>query len=138
MEFNDIKTRNELANFLNIPKKQLSYILYIKGINNYYTSFEIPKKNGGSRKINAPNDEIKDIQRKLVFALNQHNRKNQRKLNKISHAFEENKSIITNAKVHRNKRFVLNIDLENYFESFHFGRVRGFFQKIKISYFLLK
>ena len=42
------------------------------------------------------------------------------------------KSIITNAKPHRNKRFVLNLDLENFFDSFHFGRVRGFFEKNKV------
>ncbi|WP_353618719.1 retron Ec67 family RNA-directed DNA polymerase/endonuclease [Bacillus sp. ISL-37] len=49
--------------------------------------------------------------------------------NILSHAFEKEKSIITNAKIHRNKRLVLNIDLESFFESFHFGRVRGFFIK---------
>lgn len=47
----------------------------------------------------------------------------------ISHAFEKEKSIITNAKIHRNKRFVLNLDLENFFDSFHFGRVQGYFEK---------
>lgn len=49
----------------------------------------------------------------------------------ISHAFQKEKSIITNAQIHRNKRFVLNIDLENFFNSFHFGRVKGFFEKDK-------
>lgn len=127
-EFNDIKTRNELADFLNVPRKQLSYILYVKDINKLYTSFEIHKKNGGVRKINAPFKELKDIQRKLAEALYKHMKKKREK-NLISHAFEKNKSIITNAKIHRNKRLVLNIDLEDFFESIHFGRVRGFFNK---------
>ncbi|MFR2966224.1 MAG: hypothetical protein ACLTK0_07480 [Anaerovoracaceae bacterium] len=39
------------------------------------------------------------------------------------------KGIITNGSVHRNKRIVLNYDLENFFDSFHFGRVRGYFWK---------
>ncbi|MGV3265646.1 retron Ec67 family RNA-directed DNA polymerase/endonuclease [Cytobacillus pseudoceanisediminis] len=134
-EFHDIKTRNELADFLNVPRKQMSYLLYIKGINNLYTSFEIPKKSGGVRKINAPLEELKDIQRKLAEALYKHEKKKCEKKNNISHAFEKNKSIITNAKIHRNKRLVLNIDLENFFESIHFGRVRGFF--IKNNNFLL-
>src|SRR5690606_12524070 len=51
--------------------------------------------------------------------------------NNISHGFEKRKNIITNAKIHRNKRFVFNIDLENFFDSIHFGRVRGFFNKNK-------
>lgn len=128
MAIHDIETRNQLADFLNIPRKQLSYLLYIKGINNLYSSFEIHKKSGGIRKINAPSEDLSDIQRKLAESLYEHNMKQKRK-NNISHAFEKNKSIITNAKIHRNKRYVLNIDLEDFFESFHFGRVRGFFNK---------
>lgn len=134
-EFHDIKTRNDLADFLNIPKKKLSYLLYKNDINTLYTSFEIDKKNGGVRKINAPLTELKDIQRKLAVALYNHKKKKQEIKNYISHAYEKEKSIITNAKVHRNKKLVLNIDLENFFESFHFGRVRGFF--IKNNNFLL-
>lgn len=47
----------------------------------------------------------------------------------ISHAFQKGKSIITNSSYHKNKRFIVNIDLENFFDSFNFGRVRGFFIK---------
>ena len=47
----------------------------------------------------------------------------------LSHAFEKGKSIITNSQMHRNKKYILNIDLKNYFDSFNFGRVRGFFIK---------
>ena len=41
-------------------------------------------------------------------------------------ALKKEKSIITNAKIHRNKRYVINFDLEDFFDSFHFGRVKGF------------
>ncbi len=44
MEFHDIKTRNDLADFLEIPRKKLSYLLYKKDINALYSSFEIDKK----------------------------------------------------------------------------------------------
>ncbi|MFR9252124.1 MAG: reverse transcriptase domain-containing protein [Oscillospiraceae bacterium] len=47
----------------------------------------------------------------------------------ISHGFEKGKSIITNAKIHRNKRYVVNLDIENFFGTFHFGRIVGFFEK---------
>lgn len=127
-ELHDIKTRNELADYMNIPRKLLSYVLYVRGTDNLYTSFNIDKKNGGKRKISAPLKELKNIQRKVVEALYRHEKKVCKK-NDISHAFKKDKSIITNAKVHRNKRLVLNIDLEDFFESIHFGRVRGFFNK---------
>ena len=47
----------------------------------------------------------------------------------ISHAFQKGRSFITNAKIHRSKRFVIVIDLENFFDCFHFGRVCGYFLK---------
>lgn len=129
---NNITTRSEFADFLKIPRKTLTYILYVKHVDTMYTSFEIPKKSGGKREINAPSDELKSIQRKLAAILwkhQKHIRIDKKIHTNISHAFEENKSILTNAKIHRNKRFVLNMDLGNFFDSFHFGRVRGFFHK---------
>ena len=39
----DVKTRNELADVLNIPRRHLTYILYIQRPDNCYTTFEIPK-----------------------------------------------------------------------------------------------
>ncbi|WP_318422962.1 retron Ec67 family RNA-directed DNA polymerase/endonuclease [Photobacterium leiognathi] len=47
----------------------------------------------------------------------------------LSHGFVRDRSIITNAMMHIGKKNVLNIDLENFFDSFNFGRVRGFFIK---------
>ena len=66
---NEIKNRNELADFLAVPRKKLTYILYVKKIDNYYTSFDISKKNGGVRHIYAPYRDLKNIQRKIGDAL---------------------------------------------------------------------
>ncbi|MEY8412997.1 retron Ec67 family RNA-directed DNA polymerase/endonuclease [Lachnospiraceae bacterium 62-26] len=129
---NEIKNRNELADFLAVPRKKLTYILYVKKIDNYYTSFDISKKNGGVRHIYAPYRDLKNIQRKIGDALWKYQKEIWKKNNInpiISHGFEKGKSILTNAKVHRDKKYVMNIDLENFFDCFHFGRVRGFFQK---------
>ena len=66
---NEIKTRDELADFLRIERKTLTYVLYKTHIESYYTSFEIPKKNGGKRKIDAPRGILKMIQKKLSYEL---------------------------------------------------------------------
>lgn len=135
--FSNIKDRNDFFKLLNIPKKNMTYLLYNKekkGTENSYNTFEILKKDGGVRVINAPNDELKFVQKRLAELLWVTQKKVWRENNispNISHAFEENKSIITNARIHRNKKFVLNVDLENFFSSFHFGRVKGFFEKDK-------
>ncbi|MHB9342175.1 reverse transcriptase domain-containing protein, partial [Fusobacterium polymorphum] len=49
----------------------------------------------------------------------------------ISHGFVKERNIITNAKIHKNKKIVLNLDLKDFFDSFHFGRIKGFFEKNK-------
>ncbi|EAZ97067.1 retron Ec67 family RNA-directed DNA polymerase/endonuclease [Marinobacter sp. ELB17] len=45
----------------------------------------------------------------------------------LSHGFVRERSIITNAMMHVGMKHVLNIDLKDFFDSFNFGRVRGFF-----------
>ena len=131
-KFNELKNRDNLADFLNIRHKSLTYVLYIKGIDNCYSTFEIPKKSGGVRKISTPSHELKMIQKKLSLKLQTYQKdiwKKKKISPNISHGFERNKNIITNAIIHRNKRYVLNIDLENFFDTIHFGRVSGYFQK---------
>lgn len=127
-KFSDIQTRNELADFLQIPRSKLTYLLYIVGTQNCYTTFTIPKKSGGERLICSPCEELKSVQKRLAVALWGHLKsvRTERGIRpNLSHAFEENRSIITNAAIHRNKRFVCNLDPEDFFPSFHFGRVQG-------------
>lgn len=138
MNFNEVKTRNQLALFLGIPRNKLTYLLYKKGIDKCYYTFSIDKKNGGKRIINAPCSELKTIQKILAKALYEYQisifQNENIKLN-ISHGFVKNKSIFTNAQIHINKKYVFNIDLKNFFESFHFGRVLGYFEKNKFFEF---
>lgn len=132
--FCDIQSRNELADYIKIPRKQLSFLLYIRTPDECYQTFEIPKKSGGTRTINAPNATLRYVQKMLADALYSYQaeyRTSEGIQQKVSHAFEKGKNIITNASVHRNKRYVLNIDLEDYFGAFHIGRVIGFFEKNK-------
>ena len=131
-KFCDIQSRNELADCLSIPRSKLTHILYVKKPDSYYTTFEIPKRNGETRTICAPSGDLKILQVKLsnILWLYQKSIWEEKGIKpNVSHAFEKEKSIITNARIHRNKRFVLNLDLENFFDCFHFGRVQGYFEK---------
>ena len=56
--FSEIKTRNDFADFLRIPRNKLTHILYVKKPDSYYKTFEIPKKNGDKRKICAPSGDL--------------------------------------------------------------------------------
>lgn len=128
------KAREEVAKLLGINLKELTYLLYKEKVENLYNTFEIPKKNGGFRIIYAPKDRLKHIQRKLsnsLFAIHSKYLLDNNIKTVISHGFEKDKSIITNSLVHKNKKYVLNIDISDFFPSFHFGRVQGYFHKSK-------
>ena len=127
-----LSTLKEFATLLGFTPKALSYILYKIPDEKKYTQFVIPKSNGDFRQINAPIEKLKLLQRRLADLLSEcyselynDNRKS------LSHGFRKNHSIITNAKNHKNKRYVFNVDLQDFFPSINFGRVRGFFIKNK-------
>lgn len=137
-KFCDIQSRNELADYLKIPRKKLSYLLYILTPDKCYHSFEIPKKSGGTRQICAPNNDLKQVQTALanaLYAYQREYRESEQIEQKVSHAFEKDKNIVTNSIIHKNKRYVLNVDLADYFGSFHIGRIIGYFENNRHFHF---
>ena len=126
--------RNDVAKLLQTTLKGLTAILYTKPIATRYTTFETPKRGGGKRVIKAPDPKLKLLQQKLSVLLQDcldEINLAKSKEDHIVHGFMRKRSIISNAKQHRNRRWVFNLDLQNFFPSIHFGRVRGFFIKDK-------
>lgn len=124
---------DDLAALLGYKAKSLAYILYKLPDAAKYTTFKIPKKSGGEREICAPTDQLKLVQRRLaniLYACRDEIDK-ESGLGSLSHGFRRGHSIVTNAKPHHGRRFVLNLDLKDFFPSFNFGRIRGFFIKSK-------
>lgn len=66
-KFCDIQSRNELADYLGIPRSKLTHILYVKKPDSYYTTFEIPKRNGDTRAICAPSGDLKVLQKNQLL-----------------------------------------------------------------------
>ncbi|EPE9665735.1 retron Ec67 family RNA-directed DNA polymerase/endonuclease [Escherichia coli] len=127
-------SKPDLARLLGIDPVFMTRVIYIRNTDNLYSQFTIKKKNGSDRHISAPDPELKEIQSKLSDLLQDclnNIRENSKEENNFSHGFERNRSIITNAEKHKSKKWVLNIDLSNFFDEFNFGRVRGYFLKNK-------
>lgn len=123
-KFLRIKTINDLAEILECKVNTLNYYCTYKQSSKCYTSFLLKKKNGGERRIVAPNKQLKYIQKRLSDILYDiYSPK------KIATGFIKKRSIATNAFVHVHKRIVLNIDIADFFNTIHFGRVLGVFQK---------
>ncbi len=126
-QFFSLRTRQDVAQLLDIDDSRLVYHLYIVPPSKRYTAFDIPKKPGGVRKISAPATALKIIQRKLNQVL-QHVYEPKAPV----HGFICGRSIVTNAKMHRKqkRKYVFNVDLKDFFPSINFGRVRGMFMAI--------
>ena len=104
--------------------QRLNYHLYISPRSTRYTTFDIPKRSGGTRKISTPITALKIIQRKLNQVLQQ-----VYEPRPSVHSFISDHDIVSNAKKHLRREWVLNLDLKNFFPSITFPRVIGLFKK---------
>lgn len=105
----------------------INYILARK--DSYYRNFRVKKKNDTYRYINEPLNQLFTIQKEFSQFLLINRAKNDH-----SHGFELNKSIITNANKHVNKKIVLNIDLEDFFSNISTSRIgKLLLEKFNIS-----
>ncbi len=93
-----------------------------------YFKFNIPKKKNGIRIIQAPNDELKQIQKKLNYFLQA---VYYRVKPSCVHGFvkmpkDEIKkcTIISNANIHVGSKFVLNLDLKKFFPSISAKKIK--------------
>jgi retron-type reverse transcriptase len=123
---------HDVAYILGFKPKALAYVLYAKPAETKYRKFEIPKRLGGKRTISAPDADLKNLQKRLSKLLQDcisEINKTRKIQSSLSHGFRRGHSIVTNALPHRNRRYVLNLDLDNFFGTINFGRVRGFFIK---------
>lgn len=122
-------TLDDLAAILGYKPSALAYIVYKLKDEEKYKKFKIPKRSGGEREICAPQDQLKALQRRLANVLYACRREIESETERrpLSHGFRKDLSIITNARRHKRRRYVLNLDLKDFFPTFNFGRVRGFF-----------
>lgn len=144
--------QKDLAELLGYPEeKNFTHALFSTSFSERYKIFFIPKKNGNTRKILSPNKNLRTLQRRLSELLTEcHIELEQKRLlggSKAkcisSHGYRKSfiytqkngtkqeikLGIKTNAQKHQSKKFVLNLDIENFFETITFSRIVGFFTK---------
>lgn len=112
-EFFKLHTRDDIAQLLELTTKQLNFHLYVLPSRKKYKVFTVPKKSGGTRLISAPASPIKIIQHKLKQVLD-----SVYSPKPATHGFVSGRSIVSNARLHKKRRYVLNIDLEDFFLQF--------------------
>ncbi|WP_083467668.1 retron Ec67 family RNA-directed DNA polymerase/endonuclease [Methylobacterium tarhaniae] len=122
-------TIDRFAAALGYKPAALAFILFKMTDAEKYQTFTIAKASGGVRTIHAPTEKLKRLQKRLANVLADCRKEihDKKPLSTLSHGFEPDRSIFTNAWAHKNRRYVLNLDLEDFFPTINFGRVRGYF-----------
>lgn len=110
-----------LAFILNCDYSELKHIASITSV--FYRYFAIKKRSGGLRRIMAPYQNLRHIQEWI-----KHNILDQIIQPDYVTAFVKGRNILTNAKIHEGKKYVLKIDLKNFFESINVRRVCAAFK----------
>ena len=116
---------NMLARQLGLTAKQLYFIAY--NLERFYTVYQIPKKNGKFRTIEAPSALLKKIQRKILKKLVS------RHTSKVAMAFEKKRNIIQNAKLHLKQPVIVGLDVKDFFPSLKFELVWKYFRDQNIA-----
>ena len=125
-----LSTPAELAEALGLTVSKLRWLAFHAeaATRVHYVSFEVPKKSGGTRTLKAPHQTLALAQRwvfeKIVGAL---------PVEPEAHGFVTGRSILTNARVHAGRSVVVNLDLEDFFPSVGFRRVRAVFRRLGYS-----
>lgn len=88
-----------------------------------YRSFEIPKRNGGKRLIESPNENLKKVQRQVYWRILKELKKHPACV-----GFMPGLSIVEAAKPHVGRLVVINLDLKDFFHSIAEKRVSKFFR----------
>ena len=122
----EFSNETALLAYLGVSPGELRKIWYYR--KRMYRHFSIAKGSSKLRKISAPDSRLKFIQRKIAEKLAE-----LYKPRKPVHGFVGERSIKTNALSHLHRRFVVNVDLKDFFPTISQKRVRGMLSALGID-----
>jgi RNA-directed DNA polymerase len=115
--FND---ENELASLIHVSPALIKAIVISP--EKFYKKYRIRKANGTWRRIKQPNRNLKGIQAWILRSIL--DRINAMNVTKYATAYVKGKHITDNVVDHRNNRYFICLDLEDFFPSISMRRVR--------------
>ena len=120
---------DHLSQTLNIETRYIERFLSSNKRTKYYYTFKVPKKNNrGIRIISEPVPNLKYIQ---YWILN--NILNKIDVHSSATAYVRKKNIYENVKVHRDKKIVFKVDIENFFGSINSKNIFNIFNNLGYS-----
>jgi len=120
----------DVAKALGIEISRLRWLCFhdVAPTLSHYHQFQVPKRSGGLRTLAAPMPELAAAQRWVFEQILQ-----KLAVTPVAHGFVRGRSTLSNATPHVGKALVMNLDLEEFFPSITFPRVRGIFQGLGYS-----
>lgn len=120
------KRVEELAAALDVTIPQLRGLCFHRDAapTSLYRRFEIPKRSGGMREIWAPKPLLKRCQHWILNHI-----LNQMLIHGAAHGFVRGRSIATNAAMHQDSEIIIKIDIQDFFPTVHWKRIKGVFRK---------
>ena len=106
----------QLSNFLILKRNDLFHLA--KNASFEYRAFEIKKKNGKMRKLYAPSPRLRSVQRTINRGILSHI-----PISPFATAYKRGTGIKANAALHTNKRYILKLDITDFFGSITFEDV---------------
>lgn len=100
-------------------------VVQLRGVRRGYRTFTIPKRRGGTRTIDAPNPELKRLQRRILQRVLRGLR-----AHPCACGFERGRSIADNALPHVGAQVVINLDLQEFFASTKAEWVHDYFRHV--------
>lgn len=125
-----LATPKDLADALGLDVGQLRWLTFHEEATErpHYVYFQVPKRSGGMRKLSAPHRKLAACQKWIL-----HNVLEKLPPTSVAHGFVKGRSTVTHASGHVGKAVVVNLDLEDFFPTITFPRVRGLFQRVGYS-----
>ncbi len=125
-----LATAVELAQAMDIDVGELRYLAFNRRASRttHYARFTIPKRTGGERLISAPMPRLKSAQHWVL-----QNILGKLEVHDAAHGFRPGRSIVSNAKPHVGKDVVVNADLQDFFPTVTYRRVKGLFRSMGYS-----
>jgi len=125
-----LSTPADVAQTLQLKIPRLRWLAFHSDAStrSHYYTFQIPRKNGRLRTLQAPHRTMAYVQGwildEILYRIPVHN---------AAHGFVPERSVVTNAKPHLGARVVINTDLKDFFPAITFARVNGLFCSLGYS-----
>ncbi len=107
---------NQLAYFLHLRRRELFHCF--RNTSHYYHAVELPKKSEGTRRLHVPGLVLKYAQRRILRGIVDH-----LPISPYATAYVKGKQLADNATPHCRHRYMLKMDITDFFGSIRFDRV---------------